>query len=206
MKTYRKPLTYSVGASAPASAPVYFALNSIDDPVVGQTCAMVYGHDGRYLGFTTDLDAIQKYLYGQLYYKTNRAYRVSSNRGYSARKGKRISITTRTTGATALYIRIGSIGTDHLVDADDINSTAELSLTEVQQHTPNSWSFARYPDRFRLLKDANFEQKFQKEFDEMVARQKQEVIAYLEAKRDAQNGLNDLAMFRTGNNKLALAG
>jgi hypothetical protein len=206
MKTYRKPLTYSAGAAAPVSAPVYFTLNSIDDPVKGQRCAMVYGHDGRYLGFTTDLDAIQKYLYGQLYYRTKRAYRVSSNRRCDGSKVKKITIITRVANTIALYIQVGLIGADHLLDTDDINLVSERALIEVQRYVPTHWSFSRYPDKFKLLKDANFEQKFEKEFDEMVVRQKQEVIAYIEAKRDAQNGLNDLAMFRTGNNKLALAG
>lgn len=204
MKNYRK--TRTLTSAATSTAPVYFKLDHENDPAIGTKVALVYGHDGKYLGFTSDLEAIHKYLYGQLYYKTNRAYRVHSNRGYSARDTKKICINNRTDSRTALYIQIRKIDSDDLVDVDNINSTAELTLQEVERFEPSNWSYDRYPDKYNLLKDGNFAAKFRNEFDEMVKRQKQEVIAYLNAKRDAQNGLNDLAMFRMGNKKMALVG
>lgn len=207
MKNYRKsrPPYNTAGTENMQAAPVYFALNQNDDPKLDTRVALVYGPTGNYLGFTEDLDAVQKYLYGKLYYKTKGAYRINSNRGYSARTVKKIDIILRSLNMVALHIRIKEIESDDVVDVSDINSTAELQLAEVEKFEPTSWSFSRYPDRFNLLKDANFCKKFENEFNEMVKRQKQEVIEYLKAKQQVHNGINELALFRVGQKALISA-
>lgn len=193
MKNYRKDIVTQY-PNGTVQAPIYFNIDSINDPVIGTETALVYNHQGKYLGWTSDLESVRKYLYGQLYYKTDRKYRIESTRGYHNRyEGKKVNIIERGTSNTGLVIRYREIKADDLVNEADINSTTQLQIDAVENFQPGSWNFTAYPDKFGMLSHSGLQNKFLKEFEEMVARQKQEVISYLKAKRDVQNGLMELA-------------
>lgn len=194
MKQYAKSIP--VSHTAAAAAPVYFDLFKEVEPVIDSTVAFVYDHQGRYLGWSNP-EPVRKYLYGKLYYRTKRAYRVTSNRRRYGVDRKYV-ILTRDSGLTALVIHQRKVTADILVDLDCVSSVTDAALKAVQDFKPTYWSFCNYPDQYKLLEPAKFNTKFQNEFNEMVARQKQEVIEYLNNNLEVHNGLTTLSQIRVG--------
>lgn len=213
-KNYRNSV-YCVGGSN-FTAPVFFELNLNNDPVAGQRYALWYGHDGKYLGFTSESIA-KKYVTGQLYYKTklkatnkspfkvrsaNRASRFREN----ATKKYEIIYAGNEAGksaGTCMFINIMTVNEMDLIDKSNISDTTAIAIKAIESMSSetNPWNFNHYPDTFGYIKKSNLLSKFTKEFEEMARRHRKEVIAYLAAQRDMQNGLKTLAMFRTAGQK-----
>lgn len=216
-KNYEKPIRVLELEKADHCAPIYATLSK-SVPVEGQKYAFWYDNEGKYLGHTNE-ETAKKYVTGQLYYKTKtktskspysiRSTRVSRWRSPEDRVKHykvhhKINHNCGYYTKIALYIDIRIAKPELLIDETDLNQTIDIAIKAVENFIPTHWNFINYPDQFKLLKDGDFAVKFEKEFQEMVTRQRQEVIEYLKTKRSINNGLKNLGLFRfKQENKLA---
>lgn len=156
MKQYRKKQSLS-RQSASKCAPIYFELDAINDPAVGVEVALVYDHEGNYLGFAKP-EAIKKYLYGQLYYKTKKAYGINLHCHF--RRGIKYVI-EKVTSNVALYIRMTTLTTRDLLDEDAPGFQAKCTLERFRG--VNIYALQGVSDPYGLITNINEEMRAEAE-------------------------------------------
>ena len=186
MKNYRQSKTNLPLCSAAANAPIYFTYDSQNDPKQGTYVAKIYDREGKYLGFTS-VDTVKKYLYGQLYYKTKKAYGINFGlRGC----GKRKYIIEKATNKIALLITFSTIDNDALLDPEAPGYQASQTLARfrgVEQYN----LFHGVHDPFKLI--TNINEEMRAEAQALVEKYNKRIRESLESQVRGENDLLDLA-------------
>ena len=187
MKNYRQSKTNLPRCSAAANAPIYFTYDSQNDPVVGSYVAKIFDREGKYLGFTS-VEAVKKYLYGQLYYKTKKAYGINFGLRVSGKKHK--FIVEKATNRIALVISFSTIDSNDLLDPDAPGYQASQTLARFKGVEQYSLFNGAY-DPYKLITNINDEMRA--EANALVEKYNKRIRESLESQIKGESDLLDLA-------------
>ena len=187
MKNYRQSKTNLPRQSAATNAPIYFTYDSQNDPKQGTYVAKIYDREGKYLGFAC-VEAVKKYLYGQLYYKTKKAYGINFGLRVSGKKHK--YIVEKATNRIALLITFSTIDNDALLDPDAPGYQASQTLARFRGLDPYNLFHGAH-DPFKLITNINDEMRA--EAQALVEKYNKRIRESLESQVRGENDLLDLA-------------
>ena len=152
------------------------------DPKVGEHVYRFFGLSGQFLGWC-NYETGRKFLMGKLYYKTKGAYCMRSQRIRSAtdgtKQGHKIFIREKDTGSLALYAVDRLIAAKDLIDSEDKESLAKISIEVIQAFDMNHWNYESFPDQYKLI-PATMRQKFRDDMKNFLYSKKNELIAHLQ--------------------------
>lgn len=186
MKAYRKKVTCAYTAAA-TNAPIYFAYEANNDPKVDETVALIFDRNGVYLGWTSQ-EVVRKYIYGQLYYRTKKAYRINSGR---RRNGIKMVI-EKATNCVGLYIYIRSVNAIDMIDMDQPGAKARIQLSQLNGDFISGYTLSQgLRDPYGYFESINDEMR--NEYKALCEKYQERVIETLQAAIEAENAIFEVA-------------
>lgn len=198
MKTYRKKFDDRRFQAADANAPIYFAYEAQNDPAVGTTVTLVYDRNGEYLGFANPL-VIRKYLYGQLYYKTKRAYCIKKC-GYGRKSPK--AVMHKASNRVSLYLNEVKITAQDLIDLDAPGAKAKLQRVRFERENLSPYNLSQgVHDPHGYLTSINDEMRT--EVQALLAKYRNRIIETLTAIEQSESDMIDVGSLLLENENVA---
>ena len=198
MKQYQKKRKIN-DILAPTSLDVLPTFETCD-PVEGTTVYIWYDKEGEYQGWC-DIATGKKFLLGKLYYKTKGAYRIRTRRSHDNREVQKISIYQKNSSLLAAFAVCRRIVKEDLIELNDREGLAKITLEAVEKHQFTAWNFSDYPNQYGIV-PIEIRTKFQKDLQDFLISKKKELTDYLQLQiTDAQQ-----AKVITAKNTEVLAG
>lgn len=183
-KAYTQNIVINNGATN--RAPIFFTPNN-NDPELDVVIVRVYDNKGEYMGWITP-EVAKKYIYGQLYYKANRRYRIMS-------RADRKYIIEKNSSLHALVLIYKELKPDDFIDISDpaLQAVRTLNAANAQSNWgEHTFYYISTNDKTGIAK--RFNDELRKEIAELVENKRKAFYEEINAVIDNERLLMNIAV------------